>query len=70
MHLASPRLVYTAGQRGQGRGMAGKNTVAAKSVLQAYTRHLAREKEEADRASKQAARRQRRSAERPACRGR
>jgi len=40
--------------------------VAAKSVLQAYARHLAREKEEAAKASTRAARRLRRPAERAA----
>ena len=43
--------------------------VAAKSLLQAYAGHMAREKEEATNASKRAARRLRRSAERAAGRG-
>ena len=43
--------------------------VAAKSLLQAYAGHMAREKEEAANASKRAARRLRRSAERAAGRG-
>ena len=43
--------------------------VAAKSLLQAHAGHMAREKEEAANASKRAARRLRRSAERAAGRG-